>query len=430
MDSFQTRLKVKTIKADLQALPKGLDAYDTAYDDAMARIFGQEKEHRELAGRVLALVLCATRPLATPELQHALMVEPGDSELDQDNNFEAQDLLAVCAGLITIDENSKTIRFVHYTTQEYLQRKRDRWLPRAQFEMARTCLDYLSLQDFALPRTGDIAELRSMHEGKFFFATYTLRNGLTHLNAVLPAESSLNDDLISLLNGPGLPSAIWSHNNNTNLSTVPHLSTVVHLISHLGLEDLAEFCIANGFSYDSRDESGRTPLSYAAEAGKLSVMQLLIKHGAAVDTEDLFERTPLLYSAMAGHESAAALLLDHDALVSSAKSQGQKSLVYAAQNHNWATVRLLIEHGAAVDPISPYGRTPLSYAAHKGPLSIVRLLISKGADPMRIDRNNQTPAWYALVSNKIETFRYLLGVVADRNGNPWEIAQTSTPPSM
>ena len=38
MNSFQEKLKVKAIKTTLQALPKGLDAYDKAYDDAMTRI--------------------------------------------------------------------------------------------------------------------------------------------------------------------------------------------------------------------------------------------------------------------------------------------------------------------------------------------------------------------------------------------------------
>ena len=111
MDSFQTRLKVKTIRADLLALPKGLDAYDTAYDDAMTRIFGQERDYQESAEKILSLILCAQRPLTSRELQHALMIETGDTELDLDNSLDSETMLSVCAGLITIDESSDTIRF-------------------------------------------------------------------------------------------------------------------------------------------------------------------------------------------------------------------------------------------------------------------------------------------------------------------------------
>jgi hypothetical protein len=124
MNSFQTKVKVKTIRTDLRDLPKGLAAYDTAYDDAMARIFGLEKDCRESARRILSIVLCAKRPLWTSELQHALMVEPDTTELDQDDDMEVEDIVSLCAGLITTDLESDTIRFVHYTTQEYLRRKR------------------------------------------------------------------------------------------------------------------------------------------------------------------------------------------------------------------------------------------------------------------------------------------------------------------
>jgi hypothetical protein len=150
MDSFQTRLKVKTIRADLLALPKGLDAYDTAYDDAMTRVFGQGRDYRESAEKVLSLILCARRPITSRELQHAFMIETGDTELEEDNSLDCETMLSVCAGLIAIDESSDTIRFVHYTTQEYLQRTQQRWLPKAQFKIARVCLDYLLLDEFSL----------------------------------------------------------------------------------------------------------------------------------------------------------------------------------------------------------------------------------------------------------------------------------------
>ena len=56
------------------------------------------------------------------ELQHALAVETGTSELDEENLLEIGDLISVCAGLVIADEESNIIRLVHYTTQEYLER--------------------------------------------------------------------------------------------------------------------------------------------------------------------------------------------------------------------------------------------------------------------------------------------------------------------
>lgn len=198
MDSFQVKLKVRTIRLDLQNLPKGVDAYDVAYEDAMTRIFGQEADSQEVAQKIMSLVLSARRPLRTIELQHALMVETGDTELDEENRLEAEIILSVCAGLITIDESSKTIRFVHYSTQEYLQRMQERWLPQADLQIARVCLDYLMLRAFH-STTLDGSEEDDMSFEEYSFRYYAMVDGPFHWNALVRAEPSLQIGLRKLL---------------------------------------------------------------------------------------------------------------------------------------------------------------------------------------------------------------------------------------
>src|SRR5205807_6142727 len=53
-----------------------------------------------------------------------------------------------CAGLVTVDEESGTIRLVHYTTQEYFERTRIEWFPGAQTDIAMACVTYLSFDTF------------------------------------------------------------------------------------------------------------------------------------------------------------------------------------------------------------------------------------------------------------------------------------------
>ena len=86
----------------------------------MERIGGQVKDQEELAKQVLSWITCAKRPLTTSELQHALAVEVGESALDEENLPQIEDIVSVCAGLVTVDKESKFIRLVHYITQEYL----------------------------------------------------------------------------------------------------------------------------------------------------------------------------------------------------------------------------------------------------------------------------------------------------------------------
>jgi hypothetical protein len=111
----------KAIRAALKNLATGSGAYNYVYKEAMERINSQVKDQEELAKQVLLWIICAKRPLTTAELQHALAVETSESQLDKDNLSEVEDIVSVCAGLVTIDEESDIIRLVHYTTQEYFE---------------------------------------------------------------------------------------------------------------------------------------------------------------------------------------------------------------------------------------------------------------------------------------------------------------------
>ncbi|KFZ14126.1 hypothetical protein V501_03384 [Pseudogymnoascus sp. VKM F-4519 (FW-2642)] len=125
----------KEIRSTLKNLPKGSIAPSKAYDEPIERIEGQLPEESALARRVLSWITYAERQLTTKELSHALAVEVDESELDEDNIPDIEDMISVCAGLVAVDEESDVIRLVHYTTQEYFERMREAWNPKAQEEI-------------------------------------------------------------------------------------------------------------------------------------------------------------------------------------------------------------------------------------------------------------------------------------------------------
>jgi hypothetical protein len=110
IDSFRDKLTVRDVKSALQNLSQGSDAYDEAYNAAMERIFAQGEGSSDMAKKILAWILCAHRPLSILELLHALAVEPGDTEIVEDNILGTELLLTICAGLVTIDKQSGSVR--------------------------------------------------------------------------------------------------------------------------------------------------------------------------------------------------------------------------------------------------------------------------------------------------------------------------------
>jgi hypothetical protein len=82
------------MRSALRNLATGSRAYDHAYKDAMERINSQIKGKEELAKQVLSWITCARRPLAIWEVQHALAVEIGKPQLDEENVSDVEDIIS------------------------------------------------------------------------------------------------------------------------------------------------------------------------------------------------------------------------------------------------------------------------------------------------------------------------------------------------
>ena len=149
LDSLEDKISVMEVEDALEKLPKGEYAYRQAYDEAMEkRIKGQKPRFADLALRTLSWITFSKRPLKTSELQHALAVTDGASTLDLRNLTHLDLITSVCAGLVTVDEQSDIIRLVHYTTQEYFDQTWATWFPNGQADIAKTCVTYLSFKAF------------------------------------------------------------------------------------------------------------------------------------------------------------------------------------------------------------------------------------------------------------------------------------------
>jgi hypothetical protein len=174
-DSLGDKTTVKALKGALnhfqkqsQVLSEGqrLKLLAEAYDETMERIRGQQTGYCELAMKVLSWIVLSKKPLTTTELRHALAVEVGEPELDEDNFPYVEDMVSACAGLVTVNEESNMILLVHDTTREYFEQPhtQEKWFSRGHAEIATACVAYLSLNSLANTLSSHLYELDIRYE--------------------------------------------------------------------------------------------------------------------------------------------------------------------------------------------------------------------------------------------------------------------------
>ncbi len=112
---------------------------------------------RYLVSKILTWIIYAQRPLKVEELQEAVGFDIDDKGWD-DAKIPQEDLIMEsCRSLIVRDEADSTVRFAHYTVQQYLLTKAstDRGddphnlvIESAPQYLGHFCVTYLNFSDF------------------------------------------------------------------------------------------------------------------------------------------------------------------------------------------------------------------------------------------------------------------------------------------
>ncbi|KAF7365791.1 ANK-REP-REGION domain-containing protein [Mycena venus] len=148
IESLSNKNTIAAVREALKNLPKNIR---DSYEIAMERIEAQSEEDRKTARSALTWITNAQRPLTVSEITAALAIEPGTRRLDEDNIPDVEIILAVCAGLVIVDEELDVVRLVHYTTQEYLDSIQAEQFPDAETEITRTLFTLLAFDGFPDP---------------------------------------------------------------------------------------------------------------------------------------------------------------------------------------------------------------------------------------------------------------------------------------
>lgn len=79
-----------------------------------------------------------------------------------------------------------------------------------------------------------------------------------------------------------------------------HEDTPLHMAASRGFSDIGIILIEYGAKINSRNMQGETPLMYAVDKKRISMIQLLLKNGANMNLSDQRERTAKSIAAMRG----------------------------------------------------------------------------------------------------------------------------------
>lgn len=167
---------------------------------------------------------------------------------------------------------------------------------------------------------------------------------------------------------------------------------------------------------NSLDESGATPLIYAAKYADEDIAKLLIKNGATVNFQDSYGRTALMAASAYNKKDTIVLLMENKANPNLTRNDGMNAIKFARQYGHKAAEKLLIKYGAIpTEDVNTSINARILLASEIGDLDLVEDLLEEGADINAQYYNAlSTPLIEAVKNNQEEVVEFLIKNGADR----------------
>ena len=244
----------------LGAMKKGLGLGD-AYDATIRRIKAQEGDRARLGMDTLMWISHSERPLNVDEICQALAVEEL-TDVNTNNAPSIRTVLNCCQGLATVDEESSTIRLIHFTLKEYLSRHGDLF-DKPHSKIAETCLTYLnfrSIKDLSTSRSRDSRGVPFLEYSSLYWGTY-MRMELSDRSRFLAL------DLLGRYPNHISAQLLWKSTVERYFSCQEPFSAL-HCISYFGIAEVAiDLIRTKRWDVNQRDKMGLTSLMWAARQG-------------------------------------------------------------------------------------------------------------------------------------------------------------------
>ena len=401
---------------------------------------------RPTTQRLLHMVLAAAEPLTLEEINMAMRVTCGAQPTHQNPEAVSAEMIKLYCGPLLRVVDSRVI-FSHQTAREFLiepahatssgQWKHSLNVVESNKVLADICVSYLSRLDFSnnlLVINRDASGSNIEQKPKHGLLEYAAKHWAEHfVDADEPP--SLVDSAVSLCDPSSDGFKTWFQVYWTcayPTFSLPHGITNLMVDSHFGHVSVLERRkkTKNGsFDVNAKDDRGWTAMHWAAQSGKLEIVESLLELNPDLSAETKEKRTAIEFAAGKGYEPIVQILLDKAnkepaSLIppnlrrrsstfmptSGVDKVRSLMLLNAAYEGNEALVRRLLEQSTRPNQTDSRGFTPLHKAASQNNFSIVRLLLEKGrADIDRRADGGETALALASQKGHEATVKLLLG---------------------
>uniref|UniRef100_A0A093VM92 Ankyrin repeat domain-containing protein 50 n=1 Tax=Talaromyces marneffei PM1 TaxID=1077442 RepID=A0A093VM92_TALMA len=444
LPSLQVRTVLQAVtkrsrEESLESLPSSLGE---AFAGTITRILQQPNSMSELARKIIPWVHFAERPLTVDELASSLAIHDDDNSFNSRGMPDPDILLHCCYGLVVVDQETSTIRLVHYSLAEYLSKQEEifgsnqqQWHDR----IATVCLRFLNFS------TASHTEVVPLKYAATQWGHHLRRSDQRPGIAFEMAKRYLDIDCQNHINYSAGLKLLCDFMYKTRFRREQTPGTrypLVHIAAFFGLDKIILQSSWTRSDLNSKDVAGRTPIAWAAESGFQDTTMALIKKGAtALDWVDDFDLSPLILAAIGGHRAVGQTLIGKGAKPRFDSSLQRTTSIWAAEKNgnndmlgmlaersaasgsieslgtlmrdtvqrgNKNMAEMLIEKGAAINSVDGSGRSALITAVYRGNEAMVEMLIEKGAALDVVDDAGRTPLVWAIRTGKDSIVKMLV----------------------
>jgi hypothetical protein len=292
LDLYWDGKSMKAIRQEIQKIPAALDSL---YQDILERV-----KDRSQSLQLMQWICFAKRPLLLEELRSAMAIDADtpysslrecqESEAYADTNNEMEKRVkSLSGGLAEVreQEDQMIAQFIHQSVNDYLiqsglqkldSSSENSVIGRAQFRLSRSCIKCITMQEVLSYSSEGGQDI----ERRFPFLRYATTYWFSHAE-VVEAERISQVDLLGLFQWPSnrIPLSwtklYWKMDRYSD--RCPNMNTtLLHVASRYGLLSVITVVVnsEDNVDVDSKDDEGRTPLSWAAENGHEAVVKMVI----------------------------------------------------------------------------------------------------------------------------------------------------------